>query len=152
MRMSEQQQIVLLTHEMSGCVCVCMCVCVLEGWVVWGGLLKKNLFLTPDDIFGSTSKVRGRSVQAAYREPLLLKKFTHPYNCVCKLCMKVCWVYCSLYFPLHIQEVYENKQCQRFLIQERKRQKKQTQIPFFLIIKGGFNLKIGKKKSHWDPK
>lgn len=59
----------------------CVCFGVLD--CVWGGLLKKNLSLTPDDIFGCTSKVRGRSVQAAYREPLpLKKKFKYPYSCV----------------------------------------------------------------------
>lgn len=48
-RMSERQQIVLLIFDVGGCVCLCVCL-----GVGWGR--KKPLSLTPDDIFGSTSK------------------------------------------------------------------------------------------------
>lgn len=78
-------------------VCVCLCVC-LEGGTRGVGEGKKTLSLTPDDIFGSTSKVSQggseRSVQATDRAllllALLLKKIQASLLlCVCVLCMHV---------------------------------------------------------------
>lgn len=103
LRMSERQQIVLLICEVGGCVCVCVRV-FLEGGRRGVGGEKKPLSLTPDDIFGSTSKVSQggseRSVQATDRAllllALLLKKIqaslwlsVYVFVCVCVLCMHV---------------------------------------------------------------
>lgn len=77
-----------------------MFVCVFGGG---RGFEKKNpLSLTPDDIFGNTSKVsqggRERSVQATDRALLLLALLLKKIQAslwlgvyLCVLCMHVCW-------------------------------------------------------------
>lgn len=87
-----------------------------------GGAKKKPLSLTPDDIFGSTSKAsqggRERGVQATDRVPLLLALLPKKIRAtlwlyVCVLCMHVCWVDGGVFLYTNRQGVYENKQRQR---------------------------------------
>lgn len=93
---------------------VCVCVRVfLEGGRRGVGGGKKPLSLTPDDIFGSTSKVSQggseRSVQATDRAllllALLLKKIqaslwlsVYVFVCVCYVCMCIWWVVLCFFF------------------------------------------------------
>lgn len=112
LRMSERQQIVLLICEVGGCVCVCVRV-FLEGGRRGVGGEKKPLSLTPDDIFGSTSKVSQggseRSVQATDRAllllALLLKKIqaslwlsVYVFVCVCVMYACAFGGWCCAFF------------------------------------------------------
>lgn len=113
--------------EVGGYVCLCVCLGVEEGGGGGGLGKKKTLSLTPDDIFGSTSKAsrggRERGVQATDRAPLLLallpkKICASLWLCVslCVLCMCVLGGWCVsffFFFYTNRQGVYENKQRQR---------------------------------------
>ena len=85
-------------------MCLCKCVCVWRGRRELGGVFKGSKktapSLTPDDIFGSTSKVsqggRGRSVQATDRVLLLLALLLKKIQASLWLCVSVCVMYASV--------------------------------------------------------